>query len=179
MRYVAFLRAINVGGRVVKMDDLRRHFTSAGFSGVQTFIASGNVIFRSSARSTSHLERSIESALEEALGYPVAAFVRSLPELTGLVAHPLVSGDGPPGRGSTYVAFLRAAPAKDAARKLMAFSNGVDEFHVHGREVIWVIRRAFGESTFSGAALEKTLAMPATVRNSTTVRKIADKYVRE
>ena len=56
MRYVAFLRAINVGGRVVKMDDLRRHFVSMGLSDVQTFIASGNVIFESPARSTARLE---------------------------------------------------------------------------------------------------------------------------
>ncbi len=44
-RYVAFLRAVNVGGRIVKMDELRRLFAGAGFADVETFIASGNVIF--------------------------------------------------------------------------------------------------------------------------------------
>ena len=51
-RYIAFLRAVNVGGRIVKMDELREHFAAAGFSDVETFIASGNVIFSSSAKST-------------------------------------------------------------------------------------------------------------------------------
>ena len=43
--YVALLRGINVGGRNVKMDRLREIFESLGFSNVETFIASGNVIF--------------------------------------------------------------------------------------------------------------------------------------
>ena len=48
IRYVAFLRAINVGGHVVKMDALRKLFVHAGLSDVETFIASGNVVFSSS-----------------------------------------------------------------------------------------------------------------------------------
>ena len=55
-RYVAFLRAINVGGHVVKMDRLRNLFEALGFSGVRTFIASGNVLFDSAARNTGALE---------------------------------------------------------------------------------------------------------------------------
>ena len=49
-RYVAFLRAVNVGGRIVKMDELRRPFAAAGFADVETFIASGNVIFDTTAK---------------------------------------------------------------------------------------------------------------------------------
>ena len=52
MKCAAFLRAINVGGHVVKMDALRRHFEQMQFTSVQTFIASGNVVFESSSRST-------------------------------------------------------------------------------------------------------------------------------
>jgi uncharacterized protein (DUF1697 family) len=44
-RYIALLRAINVGGHLVKMDALRRHFEELGFDPVETFIASGNVMF--------------------------------------------------------------------------------------------------------------------------------------
>ena len=45
-RFVAFLRALNVGGaHVVKMDALKRHFEAMGFTDVETFIASGNVVF--------------------------------------------------------------------------------------------------------------------------------------
>ena len=62
-RYVAFLRAINVGGRRVKMHHLRELFESLGFSNVETFIASGNVIFDSPAEDTRKLEQRIEDHL--------------------------------------------------------------------------------------------------------------------
>jgi len=55
-RYVALLRAINVGGRTVKMDVLRKHFARMGFANVETFIASGNVIFERSEEHTSELQ---------------------------------------------------------------------------------------------------------------------------
>ena len=80
-RYVAFLRAVNVGGRVVKMDELRRHFADAGFTGVETFIASGNVIFDTTAKPGPALEARIEGALKKALGYDVPTFVRSLADV--------------------------------------------------------------------------------------------------
>ncbi|MGH9349455.1 MAG: DUF1697 domain-containing protein [Vicinamibacterales bacterium] len=178
MRYVAFLRAINVGGRVVKMDVLRRLFASMGFAGVETFIASGNVIFESAARSASRLEPEIEAALERALGYAVATFVRAVPDVAELARHPLVSGAKVPDGASLYVAFLRAAPSRESARKLIAFNNEVDELQVYRREVLWTVRGKFLDSTFSAAQLEKTLAAPATVRNATTVRKLAAKYAR-
>src|SRR5215470_521360 len=77
-RFFAFLRAINVGrGRTVKMQSLRQVFESLGFSMVETFIASGNVIFETKTQRTKPLERKIEKALHEALGYEVRTFVRS------------------------------------------------------------------------------------------------------
>jgi uncharacterized protein (DUF1697 family) len=44
-KHIAFLRAINVGGHIVKMDHLRRLFEALELAEVETFIASGNVIF--------------------------------------------------------------------------------------------------------------------------------------
>ena len=70
VRYVAFLRAINVGGHTVKMDALRRHFEDMGAANVETFIASGNVIF-DSADAADRLERRLEAGLEKALKFPV------------------------------------------------------------------------------------------------------------
>jgi uncharacterized protein (DUF1697 family) len=55
-KYAAFLRATNLGGHTVKMDDLRRLFEAMGFSNVETFIASGNVIFESASTDSGELE---------------------------------------------------------------------------------------------------------------------------
>jgi hypothetical protein len=75
-RHIAFLRAINVGGHTVKMDQLRTLFEELGLKDVETFIASGNVIFRSPAKSAS-LESKIERHLHRALGYEVDTFIRT------------------------------------------------------------------------------------------------------
>src|SRR4030095_12804333 len=80
-RYVAFLRAINVGGHIVKMDQLRKLFTQLGFTDVETFIASGNVLFTSPSKSGAALEAKIEKHLKAALGYEVATFVRTATEV--------------------------------------------------------------------------------------------------
>ncbi len=74
-RCIAFLRAINVGGHTVKMDDLRRLFESLGFTRGETFIASGNVVFETTSKNTTALERKIEKKLRDALGYEVATFI--------------------------------------------------------------------------------------------------------
>lgn len=73
-----------------------------------------------------------------------------------------------------YVSFLPKAPAKERIERLLAFRTDVDDFHVHGREAYWLCRIKMSESKFSGNALEKALGMPATMRNITTVRKLAD-----
>ena len=83
-RYVAFLRAINVGGHTVKMDRLRALFEELKFANVETFIASGNVLFDSASKSTDAMETRIERHLEKALGYEVATFVRPLASLAAV-----------------------------------------------------------------------------------------------
>src|SRR5215471_21526480 len=86
-RFFAFLRAINVGcGRTVKMQSLRQVFESLGFSKVATFITSGNVVFETTTKEAETLERKIERALKEALGYEVRTFIRGEAELTK-IAH--------------------------------------------------------------------------------------------
>ena len=176
-KYVAFLRAINVGGHTVKMDSLRSLFESLGFSQVETFIASGNVIFDSPSRSSQALEKKVEEFLHKTLGYAVATFIRSTSELSAVASHkPFSVGELNTPGNSLFIGFMAAKPS-DAAKKLLQSSNSkVDEFHLHGREVYWLLRARFSDSKFSGSRLEKTLGMPVTLRNSTTVRKLVAKY---
>ena len=176
-RYVAFLRAINVGGRRVKMDHLRKLFEALGFFDVETFIASGNVIFDSPAEDTRNLEHRIEDHLRESLGYEVATFARSASELADISCHqPFAPSDLNAEGASLYVAFLQTPPSAGTEQKLMAFRGEVDDFRVHGREVYWLCRKTMSESSFSGALLEKTLGLPTTIRNATTVKRLAAKY---
>src|SRR6266404_5964576 len=93
-KYVALLRATNVGGHTVKIDRLRFLFESLGLLNVETFISSGNVIFDSKSRNTKALQKKIESYLLETLGYEVATFIRSTSELVDVARYkPFVVGE--------------------------------------------------------------------------------------
>lgn len=168
--HVAFLRAINVGGRTVRMDALRSAFEALDLEDVQTFIASGNVIFRS-RRTARTLEPAIEKHLARMLGWGVATFVRGQDELGVIAAgSPFEVSDG-----TTHVAFLRAPPASEARQALESFRSDRDVLRVHGREVYWLIRGRMMDSAMSGARMEKMVGMPATVRNLRTVQRIAER----
>lgn len=179
-RWIALLRAINVGGHTVKMEHLRRLFESLLFTNVETFIASGNVIFRAPSEPDGNvrtLEEKIERHLQESLGYGVATFIRTPAELTEIANYqPFPAKELAEEDVSLYISFLQAPPSEQAQGKLMAFRTPADDFHIQGREVYWLARKKISESAFSGALLEKTLGMQATMRNSTTVKKLAAKY---
>jgi uncharacterized protein (DUF1697 family) len=176
-KYVAFLRAINVGGHTVKMDQLRRLFEAMKFSNVETLIASGNVIFDSPAKSPKILEGKIEKYLQQVLGYNVATFIRSPAEVADITRYkPFSDSELNDENHTLYIGFLSNLPSPEAKKRLTSLATKVDDFHVKGREIYWLRRRELGESLFSGALLEKTLGMQVTLRNSTTIRRIAVKY---
>ncbi len=175
-RYIAFLRAINVGGHTVKMDYLRTLFDGLGLAKVETFIASGNVIFETDTSDTSALEKAIEGHLQQALGYPVTTFIRSADEVAAVARYQPFATEQPAASPSLYIGFLQSPPIAGAQEKLLGLRSPTDDFHIHEREVYWLCRTRMSDSPISGAVLEKTLGMPATLRNVTTVRKLAAKY---
>lgn len=172
-RYFAFLRAINVGGHVVKMEALRGHFCDLGLHAVETFIASGNVIFEAKSAKAADLERKIEKRLESVLGYPVATFLRTEAELAAVHAHqPFKCVPGP------NIGFLAAPLSAQAQAALMALQTPTDEFHVHGREVYWLCRTLQGESTVNNVRVERAIRAKITFRGTSTVARMAAKYLR-
>jgi uncharacterized protein (DUF1697 family) len=173
-RFVAFLRAINVGGHIVKMDRLCGLFESAGLVNVQSFIASGNVLFDSKKTSAS-LEATIEKVLEKALGYEVITMIRSASEVQHIVEHVdrerLAAGEGI----TLYVGLLKSAPTATAVRAVEAMSNEVDTLRIDGRELYWRCNKRFSDSTIQGPRMGKALGVAITTRNVTTIRKLAMK----
>ena len=176
-RYVAFMRALNVGGRIVKMDLLRKLFEELGFTDVSTYIASGNVIFRSPETDTGKLERTINAHLEKSLGYAVGTYVRTPAELARIAAYRPFPDDELDAPGHMlYINFLPEEPSAQAVEKLMELRTPTDEFAVHGREMYWLLRTKMSETSITGPRLAKALGMPMTNRNLNTVRKLAEKY---
>ncbi len=175
-KYIAFLRAINVGGHTVKMDALRQLFESLGFANVETFIASGNVIFETKAGNANALEMKIEACLKESLGYEVATFIRTDAELAEIAKYQPFPQSQLDVAAALNIGFL-ADPLDDAAvQKLMPLRTDIDDFHVHGREIYWLCKKKQSESKISNVVIEKALGVKSTLRGVNTVKKLAEKY---
>jgi len=176
-KFIAFLRAINVGGgRTVKMQSLRQVFESLGFSKIATFIASGNVVFETTTKETKTLERKIERALKETLGYEVRTFIRGEAELAKIANyHPFPQSkfDETWHRNIILLA-NNLTPA--LTRNLKALRTNTDAFEVRGREIYWVRRRKQNGALFSTVPLEKILGRAFTVRGADTIKRIASKW---
>jgi uncharacterized protein (DUF1697 family) len=172
MKYVAFLRAINVGGHaLIKMTDLKKLFESAGLEHVETYIQSGNVIFESDQKADV-LARQIERQLEEAAEYKIELFVRTMREVRSIVKQ---SPFQPKTGEAVYVTFLNGKPGRKSQQELLNFWSKADDFAFRGREV-YSLPRDRENSVFSNNFIEKQLKMRATSRNLTTLTKIVEKF---
>ena len=174
-RYVAFLRAINVGGHVVTMERLRALFEEVGCTKVGTFIASGNVIFESKSTNPESLASKVERHLERALGYEVATCLRTEPQVAAIAAGSPFTARELESAQAHNVAFLRRAAPKNADRLLDAVRTEHDEFRVVGDEVYWLCQLKQSYSKFSGAKFERLLGTPATWRGLKMLQRLAAK----
>jgi uncharacterized protein (DUF1697 family) len=174
--FFTFLRAINVTGRNVKMDHLKGIFESLGFSNVETFIASGNVIFDKKPGSIPVLEKKIEKKLNEVLGYEVATFIRTSEELSEIAQYQPFPPSKVDSAAAFNIFFLANALDDLQQQKLKRLQTEIDELHFQGREIYWLCRKKQSESKISNAVIEKKLELNATLRGINTVRKMVEKY---
>lgn len=175
-RYIAFLRGMNLGKRRIEMSRLKSLFVELGFKDVETFIASGNVIFSTPERVTKKLETRIAAHLEQSLGYDVDTFVRTVDEvaeIAGSKPFPDAGNDGI----TIHVGFLQDALDKPIAKALMAVRTSTDEFLVKGREYYWLCRIRTSDSKVWMSPDIKALKLPtSTMRNMSSVRKLVAKH---
>ena len=176
MRYIAFLRAINVGGHTVKMDRLRDLFVELGFTGVETYIASGNVIFETRAKDPAKLEAKIEKALHAVLGFEVAAFLRTPAELEALTQHPAFPEAELAQAGAYCVGMLKAPLTKEQQKTLKGLETEQDSFALNGKEIYWLCQVRQSESKFSNNLFERKVGVVSTFRGISTLQKMVKKY---
>jgi uncharacterized protein (DUF1697 family) len=160
--YVAFLRAINVGGRFVKMNVLSNIFSLAGFENVRTFIQSGNVIFDSEETDAELLEERIGRLLQKELGFEVNAMIRTMSELEAMVRRnpfkELPSGT------KVSVAFMSAALKEKMKTPFFSPKRDVEIIEVRGRNAFCVHHLVEGKWGYPNLLLEKTFRVRTTVR---------------
>jgi uncharacterized protein (DUF1697 family) len=170
---VAFVRAVNVGGRTATKERLVAAAEAAGATHVSTFIASGNILFApegtSSRRST--LEGALETVLEAELGFHSEVFVRTRRQLAALGAGDPWHGAVDLESGTYNVGFLRAPLSATARQAVLALATPDDRLAVTGSELHWHTSGKMSESAlFDRPLLDRST--PMTMRNIRTVRRL-------
>lgn len=169
--YIGLLRAVNVGGNILKMDALRAVCDTLGFEDVRTYVQSGNVVFTSS-KSASACAAALMKALVGKTRLPVDVMVRSPGQLKTILAkNPFLKKKGVD-TTRLAVTFLSGPAPKDAAKNLAAIPAGDDEVHVAGTELYLHCPSGFARTKLTNAKIESTLSLRATTRNWNTVNQL-------
>lgn len=172
MRYIAFLRGINVGGHQVKMAALREEFASLGYTNVASYIQSGNLFFDSAVQDRAVLRQQIETQLQATLGYAVPTCLRTTDELTTLLARdPFAGIELTPDRRFS-VTFLSEPVATDPD---LPYTTPKGDYTVVGMTpqelfVVWQLQDGRPGSGFT--QLDRRYGVPNTTRFWHTTAKI-------
>ncbi len=170
MKWVVLLRAVNLGARnKVPMAELRAQLENAGYEGVRTYIASGNVIL-DGPRNRSALAAQLERLVSKAFRVNTTAILRTPQELASIVeGHPFG-----PDASHSHVVFLASKPKRDAADRLAALDPSPDRAVLASTDVYLHYPAGYRGSRLSAAQLERVLAVRGTHRNWRTVAKLAE-----
>jgi uncharacterized protein (DUF1697 family) len=170
-RYIAFLRAVNVGGRTVKMDRLRALFEDLKLDNVRTYIQTGNVFFDTDEPDRAALTGRIERHLEKALGYEVTTFLRTVDEVAAMLAADPFGGRERTDDTRLTVVFTAEPFVTDEALPL---TSAKGDMEVVGADAgaVFVVWHIIGGRPPTGAFLEKTIPGPTTSRFLHTTVKI-------
>jgi len=176
MKYIAFLRAVNVGGHnKIKMDDLKKLFISLGYKNVETVIQSGNVIFEAPEKSVKAITAKIEKKLNEFMKKDIAVFVRTHSELSKIVKSNPFGKIKADDKIKTYVFFLYNEPERELKLPLESLNKEVNVFKKTSLNLFMLVKKIPGKASSPNDFIEKTFGVPATARNWNVVCNIADK----
>ena len=172
---ISMLRGVNLAGhRKVQMSELKTLYESLGLGSVQTYINSGNVIFKAAGRDLARLGQKIEDAIESHCGFRSDVILRTPAEMREAIArNPFAARPGlEPGKMA--VSFLAGEPSAEAVEKVLAIKAEPEELRISGRELYLYFPNGMGRPKLSMAQVERTLKTPGTSRNWNTVRKLLE-----
>jgi uncharacterized protein (DUF1697 family) len=166
--YIALLRGINVGGRTIKMADLRKALEELNVSDVRTVLASGNVVF-SATGSKSSVRGQVEKRLSEAFGYDAHIVLLTATELKSIIA------DCPFTSTADEHAYVVVSTDPAALRELA--KSDLDENREtlqRGKKALyWRVRRGSTlETPFAKESAKSKYVAAVTTRNRNTLEKV-------
>ena len=174
MKYVAFLRGINVGGKnKVKMETLREVCASLGFQNVKTYINSGNVIFETTKTENGKLAETLEKAIENEFALKIKVIVRQISEIENIVKNNPFAGQFENDK-DLHVFFLDEELSTEKRELLLSNNNENEMYSVQNREIFCLLRVSVLDSLMGKDYIAKKLKVSATARNWRTVNKILE-----
>ena len=168
--YISILRGINVSGqKKIIMTDLVKLYEDLGFTDVKTYIQSGNVVFNSTKKvSNSMLVKQIETKINEIYGFQVPVIIRTVDELSKIIASNPFKNET---SENLYITFLSNLPNSNHLENLTELNYLLDEFIVIEKE-IYLNVSSYGTTKLSNSFFENKLKVTATTRNWNTVNKL-------
>jgi uncharacterized protein (DUF1697 family) len=170
---ICMLRGVNVGGHnKIKMDALKALCVSLKLKDPQTFIQSGNVIFRTEENDLANVAKRIGDAIQKKIGFRPDVILRTATELRDAIKrNPFAKRDGiEPGK--LLVMFLGSGPGKEALKKALTIATEPEEMHIIGREVYIYFLNGQGRSKLPWPKIERALGTSGTGRNWNSVTKM-------
>lgn len=172
---ISMLRGVNVGGHnKIKMDALRALYEFLKLRNPQTYVQSGNVVFRTDERDLAGLAKRIQDAIEKTFGFRPGIILRTLSELKDAIArNPFASRRGLDPR-KLLVTFLAGTPSPEARQNVLRIKTDPEELRLSGRELYIYYPIGIGRSKLTLAVIEKALQISGTGRNWTSVIKLLE-----
>ncbi len=171
--YISLLRGINVGAhKRIKMEQLRTSFAKLGFERVNTYIQSGNVVFKAAKLSSPVLSKRIEERIFSDFGFPVSVVLRTADDMAKTIdSNPFLKERGLD-QQKLHVMFLSDAPAATALKKLAELTAPPDQSCCLGKEIYLYLPHGVSESTLMKSPVERILSVVNTTRNWRTVNAV-------
>lgn len=170
---ISLLRGINIGGHhKIKMDALRELYKSLGLQDAQTYLQSGNVVFRMKGRDHAKLAKRIEDAIAQSFGFRINVVLRTGSELSDVISRsPFAKRRGLDPK-KLAVIFLKEAPRAECLRAALKIETAPEELRIDGREAYAYFPNGMGRPRMSWPKIERALKTSGTGRNWNTVTKL-------
>lgn len=171
--FISILRGINVSGqKLIKMEALKEMYEKLGFTSIQTFIQSGNVVFRSENSDPVSLEKMISQQILKSTGFEVPVIVLGIEELTEIINKNPFIHDKTKDISLLHVTVLAGSPQLVNFDKLNEKKSTGEEFAWIGRAIYLYCPVGYGRTKLTNTFLEKTLKVSATTRNWKTTLEL-------
>nr|WP_298997037.1 DUF1697 domain-containing protein [uncultured Allomuricauda sp.] len=172
-KYIALLRGINVGGhKKIKMVELKKVLAANGFQEVQTYIQSGNLLFKAERQTSLELAEKIHRLIEARFGFQVPVLVITIEELKNILDNNPF--DKKPEENQLFFTLLKTPPLQDKVYEFKNYQFENEDFYITRNCVYLSFTGSYRNAKLNNNFIENKLKVEATTRNLKTMKKLLE-----